>query len=325
MKILVTGSRGQLGQAIMNSSHAGGHEFIFSARQTIPAENAPATKVQAAVCGPQYHPLDITDPAAVNALIQNEGIELIINCAAYTDVAKAETESENAHLINAKAVANLAAAAKTHDAVLIHISTDYVFDGNATSPYKETDCTNPVNEYGKSKLAGEKAILDSGCKYLIFRTSWLYGCYGKNFVKTILKKAQDIRKSQDANQTINVVSDQIGNPTYAPDLVEAIFEIINNNQLPKDDNRGRGGIYNFSNEGQCSWYEFAAEICRQSAKPDQTNPKVLPCTTADYPSNVRRPSYSVLDKTKFKETFHQDIPHWSQSLSKCLKEIEKFG
>ena len=240
-------------------------------------------------------------------------------------MAKAETESENAHLINAKAVANLAAAAKAHDAVLIHISTDYVFDGNATSPYKETDCTNPVNEYGKSKLAGEMAILDSGCKYLIFRTSWLYGCYGKNFVKTILKKAQDIRKSQDANQTINVVSDQIGNPTYAPDLVEAIFEIINNNQLPKDDNRGREGIYNFSNEGQCSWYEFAAEICRQSAKPDQTNPKVLPCTTADYPSNVRRPSYSVLDKTKFKETFHQDIPHWSQSLSKCLKEIEKFG
>ena len=311
MKILVTGSRGQLGQAIMNSSHIYEHEFIFSARQT----------------GQQtdYRPLDITDQNAVDTLVKEEGIQIIINCAAYTDVAKAETESEKAHLINANAVANLAAAAKTHNAVLIHISTDYVFDGNATSPYKETDCTNPVNEYGKSKLAGEMEILDSGCKCLIFRTSWLYGCYGKNFVKTILKKVQDIRKSQDVNQTINVVSDQIGNPTYAPDLVEAIFEIINNNQLPKDDNRGTEGIYNFSNEGQCSWYEFAAEICRQSAKPDQTNPKVLPCTTSDYPSNVRRPSYSVLDKTKFKETFHQDIPHWSQSLSKCLKEIEKFG
>lgn len=325
MKILVTGSRGQLGQAIMNSSHAGGHEFIFSARQTIPAENAPATKVQAAVFGPQYHPLDITDSAAVDALVREKGIEIIINCAGYTDVARAELEPEKAHQINAAAVTNLAMAAKANDAVLIHISTDYIFDGNSRIPYKETDEALPISEYGKSKLAGEKAVLDAGCRYLILRTSWLFSRYGKNFVRTILKKAESIRQSDDTTKTINVVSDQIGNPTYATDLVEAIFEIINNNQLPNDDNRGREGIYNFSNEGQCSWYEFAAEICRQSAKPDQTNPKVLPCTTADYPSNVRRPSYSVLDKTKFKETFQQDIPHWSQSLSKCLQEIEKFG
>lgn len=301
MKILVTGSRGQLGQTIMNSSHINEHEFIFSAHTA--NENTDVL------------PLDITDQAAVATLIKEKGIELIINCAGYTDVARAETESEKAHLINAGAVANLAKAAKANDATLIHISTDYIFDGNATVPYKETDVAHPISEYGKSKLAGEEEILKEGCRYLIIRTSWLFSRYGKNFVKTILKKAESIRQNGDITQKISVVSDQVGTPTYAPDLVEAIFEIISNGQLDKE------GIYNYSNEGQCSWYDFASEICSQSAK----SIKVLPCSTSDYPTNVRRPGYSVLDKTKFKETFHQDIPHWSQSLSKCLMEIEKFG
>lgn len=323
MKILVTGGRGQLGQAIMNSSHINEHEFIFSARPT----DAAKTDARPDDHPTGYYPLDITDPIAVEKIVTNENVELIINCAGYTDVPKAETESEKAHQINAEAVANLAKAAKENNAVLVHISTDYIFDGNATTPYKETDEARPISEYGKSKLAGEEAIINVGCKYLIFRTSWLFSRYGKNFVKTIIRKAETIRQSKDASQTINVVSDQIGTPTYAPDLIDAIFMIINEGHLQKDHNQG---IYNFSNEGQCSWYEFAAEICRiRTSSTDDGNSdsqvKVIPCSTADYPSNVRRPAYSVLDKTKFKETFRQAIPHWKESLYKCLKGIEKFG
>lgn len=296
MKILVTGSGGQLGQTIMNSSHHPDHEFVFTVHR--PSGGAEDNLVQ----------LDVTDREAVRRIVRDNGIELIINCAGYTDVAKAEIEPEKAFLINSTAVSYLAEAAKENNAVLFHISTDYVFDGTASAPYREEDAALPVSVYGRSKLAGEEAVTASGCRFMIFRTAWLFSLYGRNFVKTILGKSE-------TQASISVVSDQIGTPTYASDLVEAIFDIIDGNMLDRE------GIYNYTNEGVCSWYDFAKEICAVKGSPAI----VVPCSTNDYPSNVRRPQYSVLDKRKFKETFNHEIPHWRDSLSFCIKEIEKFG
>ena len=328
MKILITGAHGQLAQAIMNSAHALDHELFFTAR-TLGTTEEPHAR----------HPigkLDITDAESVLKMVSDNEIEVIINCAGYTNVPKAETESEAAFKANAEAVSNLAKAAKANDALLVHISTDYVFDGKSAIPYKETDRTNPLNEYGRSKLAGDEAVMNEGCRYLIFRISWLYSPYGNNFLKTILKKSKEL-------PTISVVNDQTGTPTYAGDLADAIFTAIEAtqkatqeatqkatqeaNQKTPDEAQvqtpvaSTGDIYNYSNEGQCTWFEFAKEICRQSGS-DCT---VTPCKTEDYPSNVQRPEYSVLDKTKFKETFRRDIPYWKDSLVRCLKEIEKFG
>ena len=323
MKILITGARSQLAQTIMNSTHAQKHELIFTAR-TVESESTPSNTAKSTDLSADYpiEKLDITDAEAVNAIITEERPQVIINCASYTNVPQAEIEKDAARKANVEAVVNLAKAAKANDALLVHISTDYVYDGNADIPYKETDSPNPLNEYGRTKLSGDEALKEIGCKYLIFRISWLYSPYGKNFLKTILKKSKEV-------PSISVVDDQTGTPTYAGDLVDAIFTAIESTpktpeiatEAPAITPPGLASLYNYSNEGQCTWYEFAKEICRQSG----SHCMVIPCKTEDYPTNVQRPRYSVLDKTKFKETYNKDIPHWKESLAKCLKEIEKFG
>ena len=333
MKILITGARSQLAQTIMSSTHAQKHELIFTAR-TVESESTPSKTAK----DYPIEKLDITDAEAVNAIITEERPQAIINCAGYTNVPQAEIEKGAAHKVNVEAVVNLAKAAKANDALLVHISTDYVYDGNADIPYKETDTPNPLNEYGRTKLAGDEALKEMGCKYFIFRISWLYSPYGKNFLKTILMKSKEA-------PSISVVDDQTGTPTYAGDLVDAIFTAIESTPktpevTPEEETKettpkapeetteapaitppGPAALYNYSNEGQCTWYEFAKEICSQSG----SHCTVTPCKTEDYPANVQRPRYSVLDKTKFKETYNKDIPHWKESLAKCLKEIEKFG
>ncbi len=307
MKILVTGCGGQLGQAVMDSSHVGEHEFIFTARA--PELLSGGDRPEEVASGrPTVLPLDITDRDAVADMLGANDIDLILNCAGYTDVARAETEPEKARKINAEAVACLAEAARDNDALLIHISTDYIFDGKSSVPYTEEDVPLPVSEYGRSKIEGERAVMDSGCRYLIVRTSWLFSRYGHNFLKTILKKSAE-------QPSLTVVADQTGTPTYAPDLVDAIFHVINGNMTD------RTGIYNYTCEGVCSWYEFAKEICAVAGRKCD----VVPCRTEDYPSNVKRPRYSVLDKRKFKETFGVEISHWKDSVSVCVSEIEKFG
>lgn len=300
MKILITGAQGQLGQTIMNSTHDTDHELYFTSRSV--GQRGVSSHLHTLL------QLDISDSGAVYKVLKDNEIDIIVNCAGYTDVAKAETESEAAYKANSEAVAILAGAASETGALLIHFSTDYIFDGKTSVPYSEEDIATPLNEYGRSKLAGEGAILKSGCRYMIFRTSWLFSRYGHNFLKTILAKAE-------SQPVINVVSDQIGSPTFAEDLVEMIFHVIDNGMLD------RTGIYNFSNEGVCSWYDFAKAICEEAG----TLCEVMPCRTEDYPVKVVRPGFSVLDKTKIKKTFSIDIPHWRDSMSFCVAQIEKFG
>lgn len=306
MKILITGAHGQLAQTIMNSIHAQEHELIFTARTVGPTADSDARF--------PLGELDITDAESVLEMVSDNEIEVIINCAGYTNVPKAETESEAAFKANAEGVSNLAKAAKVNDALLVHISTDYVFDGKSATPYKETDRTNPLNEYGRSKLAGDEAVMNEGCRYLIFRISWLYSPYGNNFLKTILKKSKEL-------PAISVVNDQTGTPTYAGDLADAIFESISivSRTVAKTDAHKYNGVYNYSNEGQCTWYEFAKEICARTG----ADCKVTPCRTEDYQTNVERPRYSVLDKGKFKSTFGKSIPHWKDALARCLKQTNQ--
>lgn len=249
--------------------------------------------------------LDITDPSAVAAAVREYDVDVIINCAAYTSVNKAESEEPLAYRINAEAPGILASAAREADALLIHVSTDYVFDGMGHVPYTEDMGVSPLSAYGRTKLAGEQAVTASGCRYMIFRTAWLYSSFGGNFVQTIYDKTA-------SQPEIKVVADQIGTPTYAQDLADAIFSIIDAGMLDKT------GIYHFTDEGVCSWYDFAKEICDMSGHLC----RVVPCRTSDYPSPVSRPHYSVLDKTKVKETFGIEIPHWKDSLAFCMRQIE---
>lgn len=280
MNILVTGSNGQLGNELRNITDNSKNRYVFT----------------------DIEELDITDLKAVRKAITERGINAVVNLAAYTNVDKAEGDCKSADLINNRAVGNLAAACKEADATLIHISTDYVFNGCKGIPYREDDTTGPLNVYGQTKLAGETAIRGSGCKHIIFRTSWLYSEYGNNFVKTMLKLSSE----QD---TLNVVFDQIGTPTYAKDLARVIYDIIENDKL------GEQGTYHFSNEGVCSWYDFAKEIAGLSGSVCD----IRPCHSDEFPSKAVRPHFSVLDKTKVKETFGIRIPHWKESLAACLK------
>ena len=281
MTILVTGGNGQLGCALRLASAKSQHRFVFT----------------------DIEELDITSATAVEEFFCREKFDVVVNCAAYTAVDLAEDNEEQANLINHKAVAILADACKRHNATLIHISTDYIFSGNADTPYNEESAPAPISVYGRTKLAGERAILESGCKYIILRTAWLYSQFGRNFVKTM-------RELTATRSEIRVVADQIGTPTYAGDLAETITYIINSGQLSKC------GIYNYSNEGQCSWYDFAVEIARQSGN---LGCKINPCATADYPTKARRPQYSVLDKSKIIATFGLAIPKWRESLEGLFK------
>ena len=289
MNILVTGANGQLGNEIRRMAADSRHRFIFTDVSEVP--------------GVETVHLDITDIDAIRIIAESGNVDAIINCAAYTNVEKAEDDLAMAELLNRNAPGNLATIAAERDAVFFHISTDYVFPGNSCKPVREDEQTNPKSIYGATKLAGEKAVADSGCKSIIIRTAWLYSPYGKNFVKTMLKLTAE-------KDSLKVVCDQVGTPTYAADLAGFIMHIINNSSFVP-------GIYHFSDEGAISWYDFAQTICRKSGH----KCNILPCMTEEFPAKAARPHYSVLDKSLAKKTFGITIPYWEDSLDDCLKRL----
>ena len=284
--ILVTGANGQLGNEmqVIAASYPDYH-FFFVTKELLPIE----------------------DIAAVQHYFTANNIEGCINCAAYTAVDKAETETEKAFQINADAVGNLAAVCNDQHALFIHISTDYVFDGTATVPYREDHPVNPVNAYGASKLKGEELAVQKNPGSIIIRTSWVYSSFGNNFVKTMLRLMSE-------KESINVVADQVGCPTYAADLAAAIMKIID-----QSTDKINSGIYNFSNKGVINWHQFATAIKELS----RSNCIVNPIPAAQYPTPAKRPNYSVLETTKIQQTFNVIIPEWKDSLVKCLKLLGK--
>lgn len=286
MNILVTGANGQLGSEMRRVGSVSPNNYIFT----------------------DIAELDITDSKAVLEFVADNNISVIVNCAAYTNVDKAEDDERTAETINATAVRNLAEAAKSHNATLFHISTDYVFGTDGNTPRTEEMAVNPLGAYGRTKLNGERAIAEVGCKALIFRTAWLYSEFGNNFLKTMLRLTAE-------RSEINVVFDQVGTPTYAADLAVLIFSIIEYGIY-----QGNEGIYHFSNEGVCSWYDFAKEI---AAAAGQTQCQINPCHSSEFASKVCRPPYSVLDKSKVKRVFGVDIPHWRDSMLHCLTRLKK--
>lgn len=283
-RILVTGANGQLGSEMRKLGAVSPNEYIF-------------TDVQE---------LDITNKQAVMSFVEQNGVNIIVNCAAYTNVDRAEDDEATAELINATAVGNLAEAAKAVDGTLFHVSTDYVFGADGNTPRSEDMPTNPLGVYGRTKLSGEQAIAEVGAKAIIIRTAWLYSEFGNNFLKTMLRLTAE-------KESLNVVFDQVGTPTYAGDLALVIFSIIEGNLYA-----GNEGIYHFSNEGVCSWYDFANEIAIAAGN---INCNIQPCHSSEFPSKVTRPPYSVLDKTKIKQTFGVDIPHWRDSMLYCLERL----
>lgn len=285
MNILITGANGQLGNEMRLLSQESNKDSYFF---TDVAE------------------LDITNLVDIRAFVKQNNIDVIVNCAAYTNVDKAEDDVELCDLINNKAVENLAIVAKEHDCVLIHVSTDYVFSGKGNLPCTEEQATSPLGVYGKTKLAGEDAIRRVGCKYLIFRTAWLYSEFGNNFVKTMIRLTTE-------KDSLKVVFDQVGSPTYAGDLGKLIFSIIEKRQYEQHQ-----GIYHFSNEGVCSWYDFAKEISFIAG----TDCDIQPCHSDEFPSKVTRPAFSVLDKTKVKRDFQFEVPYWKVSLTKCINKLK---
>ncbi len=283
-RILVTGANGQLGNEMQRLGALSPNTWHY----TDVAE------------------LDITNPTSVEQFIADNNIDVIVNCAAYTNVDKAESEESLAQLINSTAVGHLAQSAQRHGATLIHISTDYVFGLDGNTPRTEDMPLNPLGAYGRTKLQGEEAIARSGCKAIIIRTSWLYSEFGHNFVKTMLRLTAE-------KDSIKVVFDQVGSPTYAADLALTIFSIIEGDLYA-----GNEGTYHFSDEGVCSWYDLAVETARMAG---HTKCNIIPCHSHEYPTTVTRPPYSVLDKSKIKSTFGVEIPHWRESLAYCIKRI----
>lgn len=288
MNILVTGANGQLGNEMRIVSQGSKDNYIF----TDVAE------------------LDITNLEAIRKMVKEKEVKVIINCAAYTNVDKAEEDVEFCELLNAAAPENLAISMKEVDGLLVHVSTDYVFGGD---PYN-TPCTEdkkgtPTGVYGKSKLHGEQNIQQVGCHHLIIRTAWLYSEFGKNFVKTMLNLTA-------TKPQLKVVFDQTGTPTYAYDLAVTIYDVVENRKY-----EGNDGIYHYSNEGVCSWYDFTKMIAEYSG---QTACDIQPCHSNEFPSPVTRPSYSVLDKTKIKETFGITVPYWTDSLKVCIANLKKL-
>jgi len=286
MNILITGANGQLGSELKALS------------QKFSNINFHFTDVE---------DLDITDRDRLPKYIANKNFEFIINCAAYTNVDKAEEDKDKAFLINQTAVRNLVSAAHKSGSKLLHISTDYVFDGKSFVPYKESHKTNPISIYGKSKYAGEQEVIGGNAKAIIIRTSWLYSQFGKNFVKTIYKLASE-------REQLNVIFDQIGTPTNARDLAKIILLIIEQNNTAIFDQKE---IYHFSNEGVCSWFDFARKIVEYK----DLNCRIIPIETTEYPTPAPRPNYSVLNKKKIKELLKIEIPHWEDSLKETLKNI----
>ena len=282
MNILVTGANGQLGNEMQVLARENlQHTYFF-------------TDVQE---------LDICDEQAVYAYVSEHKIDIIVNCAAYTAVDKAEDSVELCDKLNNIAPGYLARAAQANGAAMIQVSTDYVFDGTAHIPYTEEEPTCPASVYGSTKLAGEQNVMDHCEKAMVIRTAWLYSIYGNNFVKTMIRLGQE-------RDSLGVIFDQIGTPTYANDLAQAIFAAINKGVVR--------GIYHFSDEGVCSWYDFTIAIHRLAGI---ASCKVKPLHTADYPAKAPRPHYSVLDKTKIKDTFGIEIPHWEESLKRCINQL----
>lgn len=287
MNILVTGANGQLGQAVRAVSIKSNNHFIFSDVYTGDDENIVS--------------IDITSLTALREIAKERQVDVIVNCAAYTNVEKADDDIDAARLLNKDAVRNLAVVAKEIDATLIHISTDFVYDGRKAAPYVETDEKHPVNGYAITKYEGEQEMINSGCKYILFRTAWLFSKYGNNFMKTMIRLTSEREK-------LNVVYDQVGTPTYAPELAKIIMKVIDENLLHLT------GEYNFTNEGSVSWYDFAVAINRACGN----HCDISPITSEEYGSKVKRPSFSVLDKSKVKKTFGIKIPHWLDSLDDAI-------
>ena len=281
-RILITGANGQLGQSIaeMSKNHKQIECFFVTRNE-----------------------LDITNEDLVNHYFDDKSFDFVINCAAYTAVDKAEDDQENAFLVNAKATEFLAKISNVKNIPFIHVSTDYVFDGTESVPRLETDQTNPIGVYGQTKLDGENLALGNNPKTIILRTAWVYSRFGNNFVKTMLRLFND-------KDSISVVADQIGSPTNAIDLANAILEIVSKDELVY-------GIYNYSNEGECSWFEFAQKIKEFSGSSIEINP----VPTSAYPTKAKRPAYSLLDKSKIKEVYQLEIPTWEDSLKEELKHL----
>ena len=295
MNILVTGANGQLGNEIRILTGDSRHNYIYT--DVVEAEGNLTTM------------LDITNAEDVKAMVANHNIDVIINCAAYTNVDAAEDNEALAEKLNSEAPAILANAMAETGGLLVHISTDYVFGGDPyNTPCREDQKGTPTGVYGATKLRGEQRITASGCKYLIIRTAWLYSEFGKNFVKTMLNLTST--KSQ-----LKVVFDQTGTPTYAYDLAKAIVEIVESKKY-----EGNEGIYHYSNEGVCSWYDFTKMIAEMAG---HTECDIQPCHSSEFPSKVVRPSYSVLDKSKIKAVFDLTIPYWTDSLRICIQNIKQ--
>lgn len=285
--ILITGADGQLGNELKNASgNYYGYDFIFTDIDT----------------------LDISNRSETNDFIRNTNPGWIINCAAYNHVDRAEDDAGNADLINNAAVGNITEAIRDTGCRFIHFSTDYVFNGRSCLPYNELSEPAPLNVYGMSKLAGERTALSHHAS-MIIRTSWLYSSFGSNFVKTILRKAAE-------NESLNVVFDQIGTPTYAADLAEAVMDIVSG--VIRNKTAYSPGIYHYSNEGVCSWYDFAEELVKEAGLAC----RIVPVLSSSYPMAAQRPPCSVLDKGKIKEKYGLEIPHWRRSMKKCLKLLE---
>ena len=295
MHILVTGANGQLGNEMRIVTKGSKDQYIFT--DVTDAE------------GQQTTFLDITNLDSIRTMVKANDVKVVVNCAAYTNVDKAESDQEICELLNAKAPENLAIAMKEVSGLLIHVSTDYVFGGDPyNTPCKEDQKGTPTGVYGLTKLHGEQNIQKSGVDYLIFRTAWLYSEFGKNFVKTMLNLTS-------TKPQLKVVFDQVGTPTYAYDLAKAIFEIIENRKF-----EGNTGIYHYSNEGVCSWYDFTKTIAELAGN---TDCDIHPCHSDEFPSPVKRPAYSVLDKTKVKEAFGINVPYWTDSLKVCINNLKK--
>lgn len=286
--VLITGANGQLGNELKRAS--AGHPANLAFHFTDVAD------------------LDITDPYAVEEYVASNNISYIVNCAAYTAVDKAEDDIEKCYLINRDAVRNLGEAAAKHNAKVIHVSTDYVFDGKGSRPYRETDPVNPQSVYGKSKQEGEAALMEVCPESIVIRTAWLYSIFGNNFVKTMIRLGQE-------KETLSVVADQQGTPTNAADLANAILKIINYTEASGD---FKAGIYHYTNEGTATWFDFTLAIHELKGI---TTCKVSPVSTEEYPTRAVRPKYSILDKTKIKAMFNIEIPDWKESLKKAVAEL----
>lgn len=309
MNILVTGANGQLGNELRIVTKGSADKYIFTDVVDASEESITMLKKLAGddICTDTMH-LDITDIEAVRQVIQEQEVLVVVNCAAYTNVDKAEENYEQAELLNAKAVENLAIAVKEVDGILLHISTDYVFGGDpCNTPIKEEQQVAPTGVYGLTKLHGEEAIQRVGCKHIIIRTAWLYSEFGKNFVKTMLHLTA-------TRPQLKVVFDQVGTPTYAYDLANAILILLEDYKIL----HSQFSILNFSSDGVTSWYDFAKMIAKMAG---HTACDIQPCHSNEYPSPVKRPAYSVLDKTKIKETFGLKIPYWTDSLRKCINNL----